>query len=215
MPYLTPDANPASLTCRVLFIPDDRDWLAIVNGALIPLTKAYNFEQFGSVTPEQTAQRFSEMLEKFAYRIGTCRVIGEMILWAGGVSPDENWLICDGRSLSVTDYPDLYVVIGTTYGSSGAGFFNLPDMRDKIPMGVGSRTRGTTLGEDTHTLTTGEMPAHTHSEGTTTPTAVVVGEIPAVGITSALGVTGSAGLGGAHNNIQPSLVVNYLIVAKA
>lgn len=62
MPYLTPDTAPGTTKCRVLIIPDDKEWLALVTGALSELTHAYNFEQFGTATPEQTAQAFRDML---------------------------------------------------------------------------------------------------------------------------------------------------------
>lgn len=62
MPYLTPDTAPGSTRCRVLIIPDDKEWLALVTGALSELTHAYNFEEFGTATPEETAQAFRDML---------------------------------------------------------------------------------------------------------------------------------------------------------
>lgn len=62
MPYLTPDTAPGNTRCRVLIIPDDKEWLALVTGALSELTHAYNFEEFGTATPEETAQAFRDML---------------------------------------------------------------------------------------------------------------------------------------------------------
>lgn len=62
MPYLTPDTAPGTTKCRVLIIPDDKEWLALVTGALSELTHAYNFEEFGTATPEETAQTFRDML---------------------------------------------------------------------------------------------------------------------------------------------------------
>lgn len=62
MPYLTPDTAPGNTRCRVLVIPDDKEWLALVTGALSELTHSYNFETFGTATPEETAQAFRDML---------------------------------------------------------------------------------------------------------------------------------------------------------
>jgi microcystin-dependent protein len=82
------------------------------------------------------------------------------------------WLICDGRSLDRTTYSELYAVIGTSFGSSCGNTFRLPDARGRgvgmVGHGAGltNRTLGDVLGEETHTLTTTEMPSHTHT-GTT------------------------------------------------
>ena len=65
MPYLTPDAAPSTERCRVLFIPDDKEWLSLVTGALSELTYADNYEQFGMATPDEVATRFRDMLALF------------------------------------------------------------------------------------------------------------------------------------------------------
>ena len=78
------------------------------------------------------------------------------------------WLICDGRSLSVSVYPVLYSIIGTKFGTAGAGFFNLPDARGTTLAasgnhpGLTSRLAGQTTGAETYTLTSNELPSHTH-----------------------------------------------------
>lgn len=82
------------------------------------------------------------------------------------------WLKCDGRSVSRTTYADLFAVIGTSFGSSSGTTFNLPDCRGRIlgtlgqGVGLTNRTLGQNVGEETHTITTAEMPSHTHT-GTT------------------------------------------------
>lgn len=82
------------------------------------------------------------------------------------------WLICDGRSLSRDTYSELFNIIGTTYGSNSATTFNLPDCRGRVLGGSGSgsgltsRSSGTLLGSESHTMTINEMPTHTHT-GTT------------------------------------------------
>ena len=65
MPYLTPDTLPGSTRCRALLIPDEKTWLALVTGALSELTYEYNWEQFGTATPDETAQAFRDMLAAF------------------------------------------------------------------------------------------------------------------------------------------------------
>jgi len=215
MPYLTPDTLPADTICRVLFIPDSLDWLAQITGALQELTFIYNWEAYGALTPEQAAAAMTTMFDAFCFNQGVCRVVGEIVLFAGPTSPDVRWLLCDGASLLRADYAALFAIIGTAFGSVDSAHFSLPDLRDRVPVGVGANALGATFGEAAHTLTEAEMPVHSHAEGTTAPTPIVVGEIPAVGITSALGTTGNAGGGGAHNNIQPSLALNYYIVAAS
>lgn len=234
MPYLTPENDPTGLTCRVLLVPNDRDWLAIVSGALQELTYSWNFEQYGAVTVERVTQRFQEMNDRMAYREGVCRVTGEIIPFAGTVSPDPAWLLCDGASLLRADYPALFAVIGTVYGAADGTHFNLPDLRGRVPLGAGDApslsayAEGDTGGEETHTLVTSETPAHSHVDSGHTHS-----EIPAVAsfgaaltgvpIPSAvpgLGITGSGfasissvGSDGSHNNLQPYLAINYLIVS--
>lgn len=77
------------------------------------------------------------------------------------------WLRCDGRQLTVADYRFLFEVIGYSFGGSGA-YFNLPNPAGRVPgvtgsgTGLTTRALGDTVGEEQHTLTIAEMPAHNH-----------------------------------------------------
>jgi len=69
---------------------------------------------------------------------------GVILPFAGNTLP-EGFLLCDGSELTVSDYEELYSVIGTTYGSSDSTKFCLPDLRDKTLWGAGTNSLGTNL----------------------------------------------------------------------
>jgi len=220
MAYLTADEVPDNSVCRALFIPNSREFLANVRGALQELTFPYNFVSEGGITPVEMAEAYLPMFNAFCFNEGVCRVIGEIISYAGSTSPDPRWLICDGSSLERLVYPDLFNVIGDVYGSADSDHFNIPDLRGRVPMAFGNgvglspRSLGVALGEETHVLTVGELASHTHTTGNS----LLIGTAPpppldVLGPNPIPASTGSAGNDEAHNNMQPSLAINYLIVA--
>lgn len=93
---------------------------------------------------------------------------GSIMQYAGSTAP-TGWKLCDGTLYSTTTYATLYAVIGTTYGS-GSGTFRVPDLRQRIPVGKYTSgtfaTLGATGGTQTHTITTAQLPSHTHAYGT-------------------------------------------------
>ena len=135
-----------------------------------------------------------------------------------GASAPAGWLTCDGSAVSRVTYPALFAVIGTTYGAgNGSTTFNLPNRKGRVGVGLDSgqtefNTLGKTGGAKTHTLTVAEMPSHTHNAGgwgagTSNGSKFRVdANSPANNWN-----TGSAGGGAAHNNLQPYLVMNYII----
>lgn len=142
---------------------------------------------------------------------------GVIKMFAGSIAP-TGYLICDGQAVSRTTYAALFAICSITYGAGdGSTTFNIPDLRGNVPVGYKSGdadfgTLGANPGEKTHTLTTNEMPAHGHS----TWYAHNFGsgsESPAGGSNTNRqdATTSTEGGGLAHNNIQPSLVLNYII----
>lgn len=138
---------------------------------------------------------------------------GTMAMFAGATAP-TGWLLCQGQAVSRTTNAALFAAIGTTWGNGdGSTTFGLPDLRGRAPIGAGTgpsltaRTLGATGGAETHQLTIPEMPAHTHTFGTSGSGG---GGISSGG-QSAPAATSSVGSGNAHNNMQPFAVVNYII----
>ena len=187
---------------------------------------------------------------------------GALMPYAGSSAP-TGYLLCDGSSVSSTTYLALHAVISNTYGGSaytgaGALSFNLPDLRGRLPMGAGTgtglnasgtgapsgtaqtaRTRGQWLGEETHLLTTAEMPSHSHTANTGsagshshTPAGSIgnagisamnlaVGSGSQWGFTSTATITNTVanhqhtitaeGGGSRHSVVPPVVVLNYII----
>lgn len=139
-----------------------------------------------------------------------------MMMAYGGATAPTGWLLCQGQSLKRTDYPLLFTAIGTTYGSADGTHFSLPDMRANVPVGYKSGdpnfgTLGGQLGEAAHTLIISETPSHFHEVVTSFGGGSSAIVQQSVGLASTAEPTSSVGGDGAHNNIQPSLTVNWII----
>lgn len=147
-------------------------------------------------------------------------LIGAIIAYVGSSAPSK-WAICNGDVVSRTTYSELFAIVGTTFGiGDGSTTFNLPDLRGRIPVGVNGLTfssLGTLVGEETHTLTEAELPVvagHSHgylSNGAGSYMMDGAGSFDPLQSTLNTDVAGGFGSGNAHNNIQPSLGVNYII----
>jgi len=228
--YLTPDSVPADTVCIPLIIPDDEGFLAVVRGALQVLIDPASWTQYGTLTPQQSAQALVDMFDKFCFREGSCRMVGEIVVFAGANSPDAKWLLCNGASLLRVDYPDLFLEIGTTYGAIDSEHFTIPNLSGKVPMGVsGGHALGASGGAETHQLTVAELAQHSHSDSghlhvVNFLAAPLVGSFTAgVPLNYAIATPGSSAMAsaniqntggdGAHNNLQPFQVINYFIVA--
>jgi len=141
---------------------------------------------------------------------------GTVSAFAGSAAP-TGYALCDGSAVNRTTQAALFAVIGTTYGiGDGSTTFNLPDLRGRVVAGMGgSLLSGTdaladTGGASTHTLTVDEMPSHSHSyTGYTSLGASGSGGNAQLSATSES--TSSTGGGQAHNNVQPTIILNYII----
>lgn len=94
--------------------------------------------------------------------------LGEIRIFAGPYVP-KGWYLCNGATIPISGNEALYALLGTQWGGDGISSFGLPDLRDRVPIGSGqgpgltNRPFGSTGGQETVTLTSAQLPAHTHA----------------------------------------------------
>jgi microcystin-dependent protein len=102
--------------------------------------------------------------------------IGQIALFAFNFPP-KGWGLCNGQLLPINQNQALFSLLGTTFGGNGQTTFALPDLRGRVPAGVGIGGANPVLGEsagaEAVTLTVAQLPAHTHALNTTKLTATV------------------------------------------
>lgn len=164
--------------------------------------------------------------------------VGSVQAYAGSTAP-TGWLLCAGQAVNRTTYAALFAVIDTTYGvGDGSTTFGLPDLRGRTVAGkddmagtaasrltntgtgnpgVNGATLGATGGADRHVLTSSQMPAHSHptyaqSNGGILNNGATTYVTSAGNSNTTLStVTQNTGGGEAHPNVQPTIILNYII----
>lgn len=159
--------------------------------------------------------------------------VGEIRMFAGNFAP-RGWAFCDGQLLAVSQNDALFSLLGTIYGGDGRTTFGLPDMRGRIPLhqgegpGLSPRRLGSRGGTERVTLTSNELPSHSHDLNASTEVATnaeAMGRVLAqssgmryVKENSSGGPTdflsraiGDIGGTQPHINLMPSLCINYII----
>lgn len=191
------------------------------------------WKDYPDTTTPITADRLNHMeegIEEASKTGGESDKVGVIKLFGGSNAPD-GWLLCDGSAVSRTTYSDLFALIGTAYGEGdGSTTFNIPNIKGKTVVGLDSsdsdfNTLGKTGGEKTHKLTISEMPEHDHNVTKNTNDNLVLMAQAQNKFGDAGTGTGSGwywnrgvpkqGGGQAHNNLQPYIVLNYIIKVSA
>lgn len=155
--------------------------------------------------------------------------IAEIRLMSFNFAP-KGWALCNGQLLPINQNQALFSLLGTTYGGNGQTNFALPDLRSRVPVHMGNGfTLGQRAGEEAHTLTQSEMPAHNHqamiqpaNAATATPNNNFLGGIPSFGYSSnsadltPMSPTEMTSVGGSqpHENRMPSSVINMCIALQ-
>lgn len=160
--------------------------------------------------------------------------LGTIMLFGGNFAP-RGWVFCNGQLLSIANDSALFALLGTTYGGDGQTTFAVPDLRSRVPIhqgqgpGLSNYIMGQQAGTETVTLTSNQIPSHTHavgvsssdaSTGTPSPSVtlgVAAGEIYIADAADGAMNAQSIGLAGGsqpHDNLQPYLALNYVIATE-
>ena len=147
--------------------------------------------------------------------------VGAVMQYISSNAP-AGWLLCDGSAVGTNVYSALFAVLGTTYGGATTNM-NLPDLRGRVAVGMGAgptlteRNLSATGGVETVTLTTSQMPVHSH--GVSDAAYVIRAEVGAYESLAAgtdwkyeaQFTIDNAGGGASHENMPPYVILNYII----
>jgi len=169
--------------------------------------------------------------------------IGQILLFGGNFAP-RGWAFCEGQLLPISSNEALFSILGTTYGGDGRTTFALPDLRGRVAIGsrqgpgLSNYYLGAKGGVENVTLTTSQIPSHTHTaviktspDTTTTDVSVnnffaheakkgadalpiYSSDAPTDNMNAAAINVGNVGGNQSHENRQPFLAVNYIIALQ-
>lgn len=158
--------------------------------------------------------------------------VGQISLVSFNYAP-KGWALCNGQALSISQNQPLFSIIGTTFGGDGISTFNLPDLRGRAAMHIGKSAWGASGGQETVTLAPNQIATHTHlfvnavdaPSDQYNPPGCLWGVPPAtagfayidpskIDGSMAPNALNNAGGGQPHENMQPSLVVNFIIALQ-
>jgi microcystin-dependent protein len=161
--------------------------------------------------------------------------LGEVRLFGGNYAP-RGYVLCDGQLLDVARYPDLFRVLGATYGGDGVTTFGVPDLRGRIPLHMGQgkdlshRTIGEMGGLESVALTAGQIPAHEHGlqcniepgttdmpgDGVWAASSVGDSQYASAGTKAAMSPAciADAGDSSPHDNLPPYLAVTFIMAIQ-
>lgn len=153
--------------------------------------------------------------------------VGEIRIFAGNFEP-AGWAFCNGQLMPISENEILFTLIGTIYGGDGQTTFALPDLRSRVPIHQGQTfaNLGETTGSESVTLTTNQIPNHTHAFavydatantpnpgnnllGLSTQAELFFGDVPNVALNA--GSIGPTGGSQPHENMMPFLGLSYII----
>jgi microcystin-dependent protein len=151
--------------------------------------------------------------------------LGEVKIVSFNFAP-RGWAFCNGQLLPINQNQALFSILGTTYGGNGQTNFALPNLQGRVPVHVGQGIfLGQSSGEQAHTLTQSEMPAHTHlpnansGDANKGPAAnnfwSKTGSYAATP-NNTMNPAGITPTGGSqpHDNMTPYLTVNFIIALQ-
>jgi len=159
-------------------------------------------------------------------------ILGTITLFGGNFEP-KGWAFCNGQHLSIAQNSALFSLLGTMYGGDGVTTFGLPDLRGRVPVhagqgtGLTARSPGERFGDERVTLEPAQVPPHSHDLSVANvpgdldrPAGSMLARAPVYADKTAVTVVLSplsiapAGGGQPHDNMQPSLCVNYIIALE-
>jgi microcystin-dependent protein len=161
--------------------------------------------------------------------------IGEIRLFAGNFAP-AGWAFCDGAVIPISENDTLFTLLGTTYGGDGQETFALPNLQSRVPIHMGTGPDGTTYtigemaGTESETLTTQQIPVHSHqaigttdgasllspqngvlAQASSTQAGMMSYNPPPPGVSMVASEVTPVGGSQPHENVQPFLCINFII----